>query len=337
MRAFLLERTGPPSVLRLRDLPDPAARAGEVVVRVRAIGVNYAEVLSRRGLYGWAPKRPYVLGMEAAGEIEGVGDGVDPARLGQRVIVGTKFGCYAEKVRVPAARALPAIDAFSMEENAAFPVNYLTAWVALFEMARVRPTDVVLVNAAAGGVGTAAVQLASRYGCTVVGAVGSAAKIETVRRLGAAHAALYQDLAAAVHEASFGRGADVVLEVLGGDVYRASLRALAPLGRLVVVGFAGLAELRTWNPLSWWRAWRGIPRANVMRMLETSTGVLSTHLGYLLADEALVGRLTADLASFTLGHGIRPVVGATFPFERMADAHALMESRASTGKIVVTL
>ncbi len=177
MRGILLERPGPPSVLTVRDLPDPAPGAGEVVVRLTAIGVNYAEVLSRKGMYGWAPPRPYVLGMEGTGEVEAVGEGVSPAQRGQRVIVGAQSGCYAERVRVPAHQALPAIEGFSDEENAAFAVNSLTAWVALFEMARLRPTDTVLVTSAAGGVGSAAVQLALRLGCPVVGAVGSRAKL----------------------------------------------------------------------------------------------------------------------------------------------------------------
>lgn len=338
MRAILLQRSGPPSILRVRELPDPVAGPGEVVVRVRAIGLNYAEVLSRKGLYGWAPERPYVPGMEAAGEIESVGEGVPPGRAGERVVVGTQFGCYAEKVCVPQGRALPAIASFSMEENAAFPVQYLTAWAALFELARLRPSDQVLVTAAAGGLGTAAVQLASRHGCTVTGAVGSASKFETVGRLGAAHVIAYGSLERDVRSATGGRGADVVLESVGGAVYRAALAATAPLGRVVVVGFAGLGEVRRWNPASWWRAWRGMPRASFLAMLERSFGVMSTHIGILLDREPeLVRGMWEELVAFTLKHGIRPLVGARFAFEEMPRAHEHLESRRSVGKVVVTL
>lgn len=338
MRAIPLERTGPPSVLRVKELPDPAAGPGEVVVRVRAIGLNYAEVLSRKGLYGWAPKRPYVPGMEAAGEIESVGAGVPPARVGERVVVGTQLGCYAEKVRVPAERALPAVAEFSTEENAAFPVNYLTVWASLFELARLRPSDTLLVTAAAGGIGSAAVQLASRFGCTVVGAVSSASKTEAVSRMGAARAVTYGDVESAARAASGGRGADVVLESVGGGVFESSVRALAPLGRVVVVGFAGLGDLRRVDPLSWWRAWRGMPRLGLLRMLEISAGMMSTHVGILLdRHPEVVKRLWDGLVPFVRTHGIRPAVGASFGFDEMPRAHALLESRRSVGKVVVTV
>jgi synaptic vesicle membrane protein VAT-1 len=155
MKAIVLDRHGGPEVLRLREIPDPLPGAGHVRVRVEAIGVNFAEVLSRRGLYGWAPGMPYTLGMEATGTIDRLGAGVENRAVGERVIVGAQHGAYAERIVVPERQALPAIPGFSTEENAAVAVNYLTAWVALVEMARLRPSDRVLVTAAAGGGGTA--------------------------------------------------------------------------------------------------------------------------------------------------------------------------------------
>ena len=137
--------------MRVRVVPDPTPTTGEVRVHVEAIGVNYAEVLSRKGQYGWSPAMPYTLGMEATGTIDLLGAGVDRRAIGERVIVGAQHGAYAEKIVVPERQALPAIASFSTEENAAFAVNYLTAWVALIEMARLRPADRVLVSAAAGG------------------------------------------------------------------------------------------------------------------------------------------------------------------------------------------
>lgn len=327
MKAILLTRHGGPEVLRVTDLPSPEPGPGEVAVRVGAIGLNYAEVLSRKGLYGWAPKRPYVLGMEAAGEIEAVGTGVTRQR-GEPVVVGTQYGCYAERVVVPEARALPAPLGFSLEERAAFPVNYATAWVALMEMARLRPSDKVLVTAAAGGVGTAAVQLASAFGCTVVGAVGGKAKLAHVRAAGAAEAITYPEIPARARDVT------VALELVGGQVYRDALAGLAPFGRLVVAGFASL-DLQRWNPFSWWRTWRDIPRASIAGLAEGSRGVLATHLGYLLDDPPRLQQVWRELTTFVERHGIRPVVGARFEFHLMAEAHRLMESRASMGKIVV--
>ena len=328
VRQYLLRRHGGPDVLELASGVSPAAGPGEVGVRIHAIGVNYAEILSRKGLYGWAPRMPYVPGMEAAGVIDALGPGVADRRIGESVVVGTQSGCYAERVVVPAARALPALPGYGAAENAAFAVNYATAWVALMEMARLRPTDRVLVTAAAGGVGTAAVQLAAAFGCDVTGAVGSEAKLSRVMSLGARQAITYEAIR------SRSADVDVVLELVGGPVYRASLDSLAPFGRLVVAGFASL-NLQRWNPWSWWRTWRDIPRASVADLALASRGVLASHLGYLLDDPPRLLRIWRELTAFVERHGIRPVIGATFPFERMADAHRLIESRQSVGKVVV--
>ena len=328
MKAILLSRTGGPDVLRTADIAAPEPGPGEVAVRVGAIGLNYAEVLSRKGLYGWAPKLPYVPGMEAAGVIDAVGPGVSRA-VGESVVVGTQFGCYAERVVVPAVRALPAVLGYSPVENAAFAVNYATAWVALMEMARLRPTDRVLVTAAAGGVGTAAVQLAAAFGCDVTGAVGSEAKRARLALLGARLAITYEGIRSKENQL------DVVLELVGGPVYRDALASLAPFGRLVVAGFASL-DLQRWNPWSWWRTWRDIPRAAIGDLALASRGVLATHLGYLLDDPPRLLGVWRDLTAFVERHGIRPVIGATVPFERMADAHRLIESRRCVGKVVVS-
>jgi NADPH:quinone reductase-like Zn-dependent oxidoreductase len=337
MRAIPLDRTGPPSVLRVQAMADPVPRYGEVVVRIRRIGINYAEILSRKGLYGWAPRRPYIPGMEASGEIESTGPGVDHALAGKRVIVAAQYGCYAERIAVPLEHALMAIDDFSIEENAAFAVNYMTAWIALFEMARLRPADTVLVTAAAGGVGTAAVQLASAFGCRVLGAVGSAAKIDTVRPLGASHAFEYTALEDEVRHATDGRGVDVALELVGSGVYRTAYRSLAPLGRVVIAGFASRPALQRWNPLSWYRTWRAMPKPYLMEMLQRSLAVASTHIGYLLPERELVQSLWSDLTKFRAAHGIRPIIGAQFDFDEMPQAHAFIESRRSVGKVIVRI
>jgi NADPH:quinone reductase-like Zn-dependent oxidoreductase len=338
MRAWMLRRTGGPDALELTDVPKPAPGPGEIRVRVEAIGINYAEVLSRKGLYGWAPKRPYVPGMEAVGRVEALGAEVEGRSVGERVLCGMQHGAYAEQVVVPERRALPAPEDFSLEESAAFAVNFLTAWVSLVEMARLRSTDRVAITAAAGGVGTAAVQIAAAHGCRVIGLAGSEAKLERVRALGAEDTVSYRApdfpsrFDAVVHDG----GLDVVLEVVGGDVYRACFERLSPFGRMVVAGYAEL-DYTWWNPLSWWRAWRGAPRMDVQEAAVSSVGVSATHVGYLLPDEARLLAVWTDLARFVQAHDLRPVVGETYPFEELPRAHAFMESRRSVGKLVVLL
>ncbi len=338
MKAIVLERHGGPEVLRVRDVPDPVPGPGEVRVRVEAIGINYAEVLSRKGLYGWAPPMPYTPGMEAVGTLDALGAGVEGRAIGERVIVGAQYGTYAERVVVPERQALPAVPGFSTEENAALAVNYLTAWVALMEMARLRPTDRVLVTAAAGGVGTAAVLVATRFGCATTGMAGSDEKLGQIRALGAEAAVNYRGAGfeTRLREAAGADGFDVVLEVVGGEVFRAVWPVLAPFGRVVVAGFASLA-LQRWNPLSWLRTWRDLPRADIRSLAPASAGLMGTHVGYLLADPPRLARVWGELMAFVAAHDIRPVVGATFGFGQMAEAHRLMESRRSVGKIVVRM
>ena len=335
MQAVMLKRHGGPKVLHLTEIPDPTPGPGQVAVRVKTIGLNFAEVLSRKGLYGWAPKRPYVPGMEAFGEIVSLGPGAERT-VGEKVIVGAKYGAYAEMMVVDQDQALPAMLGWSDEENAAFAVNYMTAWVALFKMARLRPEDTVLVQAAAGGVGTAAVQLAGRYGCTVYGTAGADDKVAMLKELGLAGAVNYRtmDFEEEIRRLTKDRGVDVVVEVVGGEVFRKSVRLLAPFGRILVVGYAGY-DLKKWNPLSWYRAWRDLPRAGIVQMSEGSFGMMASHLGYLLPNADLVRAVWAELTSFVTEHGIRPVVGHVMPFGEIAEAHRLMESRRSRGKIVL--
>lgn len=334
MKAIVLKRTGGVRVLEMREVPEPEPGSGDVRVSLRYTGINYAEILSRKGLYAWAPKRPYILGMEGAGVVEAVGAGVDPSRVGREVIVGTQYGCYAEKVVVPENRALPTLASFTLEENAAFAVNYMTAWVALVELARLAEGEKVLITAAAGGVGTAAVQLAARLGCETYGLAGSPEKLELVRSIGAREAFDYRipDWPNRLRELS--GGVDLVLETVGGDVYRECLKLLNPFGRIVVAGFASL-DFKMWNPLSWWRTWRDLPRARLMGMAERSIGVMSTHLGYLLDDPARLRRVFERLSAFVSEHGIKPVIGRVFPFGEVADAHAFVESRKSVGKVLL--
>ena len=328
MRAVVLTRHGGPDVLKITDVPTPTPRAGEVRVKIRVIGINFAEILSRRGLYGWAPSRPYILGMEAFGEIDAVGDGVTSHRVGDPVIAGTQFGAYAELICVPAERALIPPRGYSPEESAAFASNYMTAWIGLMELARLRATDIVLVTSAAGGVGSAAVQLAAKAGARVIGAAGRG-KQDATRALGAHLALDYDD---PQWELQLGE-VNVVLEMSGGPRYRAALRHLAPMGRIVIAG-ASTAFPRTRNPIARLASLRDFPRASILDMLRRSYGVMSFHVGWLL-DSGNVLPQWNDLVHFVEEHDIRPVVGQSFAFEQIADAHRALEERRNVGKVVV--
>lgn len=337
MKAVVLTKTGEPEVLLVTNINEPAPGPGEVRVRIHYAGINYAEILSRKGLYGWAPKRPYILGMEASGLIDELGEGVDAALLGQSVMVGAKTGAYAEKIVIPTNQAIPSPESFSMEESAAFLVNYLTAWVSLFTMAKTQPGDKVLITAAAGGVGTAAVQLCSALGCRVYGMAGSEGKMDFIKSLGAKDAFNYSSPDCFEDLLSQTNGVDVALETVGGDVFKRSLNSLNPFGRIVVAGFASL-NLKKWNPYSWYKTWRDIPGADIRVMSQKSVSVMSCHLGYLMEEEPeKMESIYVELKDFVLRHGIKPVIGKVFILGEAPRAHRHIESRKSVGKVLLRL
>src|SRR5437016_10376334 len=241
MRSVWITRTGPPEVLEVRNGPDPVPGPGQVLVRVRASGVSFAAVSARLGLYPDAPPRPCVVGYEVAGTVEQLGPGLDgDLPVGRRVVALTRFGGYAEAVAVPAPQVFAIPERMSFEEAAAVPVNYLTAVLMLRHFANVRAGDRVLVHAAAGGVGMAAIQLCRIAAAEVIGTA-SAAKHALLREAGVAHAIDYrtEDFEAAVRRLTGGRGVDIVLDATGA--FRKSYRCLAPLGRLVCFGLSGTA------------------------------------------------------------------------------------------------
>ncbi|HHG86673.1 MAG TPA: hypothetical protein ENJ82_18130 [Bacteroidetes bacterium] len=335
MKSYPFRRTGSPNVLKLEEVPDLGDPGpNEVLVRTIALGLNYAEILSRKGQYSWAPKRPYTLGMEAYGEIVAVGAGVAPGRVGEKVLTGMQYGGYAEMVKVPSFMAFSAFPDFTPEENAATLVNYMTAWIALFRQARVQPGETVLVQAAAGGVGTAAVQLLKAHGCRVIGMAGNAEKIALLKRLGVDLAINYRAEAFDEVILKHKMRPDVVLELVGGDVFKKSYALVKPFGRIAVAGFASIPLVK-WNPLTWIKTLQMAPKAKVMDMAKRSIGMYATHIGYLIEDPELVVTSFGATVKFMQKHGIRPVVGKVFAFDQVPEAHAFIESRESFGKVVI--
>ncbi|HEY1369539.1 MAG TPA: zinc-binding dehydrogenase [Gaiellaceae bacterium] len=303
MRAVVLRE--PDGPLELVEAPDPEPRDGEVVVRVRAAGVNFLDILVRRGRYPQMPELPAVLGGELAGELDD----------GTRVMALTAggIGGYAELAAVDRASVVPLPDAATDAEGAAFLLTFLTAYVPLTRQVRLRPGATVLVHAAAGGVGTAAIQVARHLGARVVGAVGSAEKRDVVRKLGAEEAYTYDEIPESLR-------VDVVLDPVGGDLFRTAVARLRPLGTLVAIGFAG-------GP------WPGLDPA---QLVGRNVGVQGIYLGRLMRlQPELVREATEELVDLWREGAIKPVVGAELPLAEAEQAHELVESRRSVGKVVL--
>ena len=337
MQQAVITRTGVPDVIQIREAPDPTPGAGEVRIAVRAAGVNFADVMARLGLYPDAPPLPAVVGYEVAGVVDAVGASVTGFRTGDRVLALTRFGGYATSVVVPATQVFATPPQLTDIEAAAVPVNYLTASLALFRLANVSAGDTVLVYGAGGGVGIAATQLAKLRNAIVIGTA-STSKIDVIRSLGVDHAIDHrrQDIKSEVLRLTSGRGADIVLDPIGGRQFAVSYSLLAPLGRLVVYGVSSLAagERR-----SLWRTVRtliGMPAFRPLSLMNRNRGVLGLNLGHLWGEVRQL-RSGMDVILQEVGAGrLRPVVARTFPLDRAADAHRFLQSRANIGKVVLT-
>ena len=337
MRQVVIPRYGPPDVFETREVPDPSPGDGEIRIRVRAAGVNFADVLARLGLYPDAPKPPLVVGYEVAGYVDAVGRAVVGLGQGDRVLALTRFGGYADTVVVPADRVFHFPDELSDSEAAAVPVNYLTAALALYRMAALAPGETVLVHNAGGGVGVAATQLARLRRATVIGTA-SAFKHDALRSFGVDHAIDYQhaNVAEEVKRLTHGRGVDVILDPIGGRSFTASYRMLAPLGRLVVFGLSAAAPGERRNIWHAFRAWMSTPRFNPLSLMNRNRGVFGLNLGHLWDERRQLASLMEMLVSELRAGRLRPVVARTFPLERAADAHRFIQSRQNIGKVVLT-
>jgi len=337
MRQVVIPRFGAPDVLELRQLPDPSPGNGDIRIRTRAAGINFADILARLGLYPDAPKPPMVVGYEVAGNVDAVGSDVVGFAPGDRVIALTRFGGYADTVVVPATQAFHCPDELSDSEAAAVPVNYLTASLALYRMAALSPGETVLVHNAGGGVGIAATQLARLRRATVIGTA-SAFKHDALRSFGVDHAIDYRhaNVADEVKKLTRGRGVDVILDPIGGRSFTDSYRMLAPLGRLVIFGLSAAAPGERRSVWRAFHAWLSTPRFNPMSMINRNRGVFGLHIGHLWDERRQLLPLMDMLISELAAGRLTPVVARTFLLERAADAHRFIQSRSNIGKVVLT-
>jgi NADPH2:quinone reductase len=320
MRAIRVTEHGGPGVLRLEDSPPLRPQAGQVLVAVRAAGVNPVDTYIRAGTQGYTAALPYTPGIDAAGIVEAAGSGVTAATTGDRVYcAGTITGSYAEQALCTAAQVHPLPDAITFAQGASIGVPYATAYRALFQRARAQPGETVLVHGASGGVGTAAVQLARAAGLTVLGTAGTEASSAMLREQGARHVLDHHDPdhLARARDLTGGRGLDVILEMLANVNLGNDLGALAPGGRVVVIGSRGSVEIN--------------PRDTMAR----DAAVLGMSL--MNATEEELRRIHAALGAGLESGVCRPVVGREFPLAEAARAHEAVMTPPACGNIVLTV
>jgi NADPH:quinone reductase-like Zn-dependent oxidoreductase len=343
MRRVSIDRPGGYDRLRIEEASTPALRPGSVRIDVEAIGVNYADCITRMGLYASANRMrgfPMTPGFEVAGRIGAVGEGVHGLAHGDAVMALSLFDAYASQVVVPAHNVIAIPAGIAMAAAAAFPAAHVTAWYALHELARPRAGDAVLVHSAAGGVGGALVRLAKLAGCRVVAVVGGAHKVAAASGAGADVVIdkSGEPLWPAVERASRG-GFHAVFDANGVSTLMRSYRSVAPGGRLVVYGFHSMLPRRGGTPNRLALAWKYLrtPRFDPLRMTTSNRSVMAFNLSF-MADRAPLIREAMERTVALLEAGrLPPPPVTTYPFEEVARAHSDLESGRTIGKLVLVL
>ena len=324
MKAMIVTELGEPAQrLVLADAPDPVAGPGQVVVDVRAIGCNFPDMLIVQGRYQVKPPLPFSPGLEVSGVVSAVGEGVPHIAVGQRVVALMNWGAYAERAVVEAPDVFPMPDFMSFEQGAAIGIVYQTSYCALTHRTTLKASETLLVHAAAGGVGLAAVQIGKALGARVLATAGSPAKLEVARASGADVCIDYraEDWVERVKKETGGKGADVIYDPVGGDTFDGSTKIVAFEGRILVVGFAGgrIAEVAT------------------NRVLLKNMDVVGVHWGlYRKQAPALIDQWMSQLFAMVGTKKLNPIVSKVFPLADAAKALAFIAGRDSYGKVVLT-
>ena len=336
MRQVVITKAGPPEVLQVRESPDPTAKAGEVRIRVKAAGINFADLMARLGLYPDAPKIPCVIGYEVAGVIDQVGPATVGVAVGDRVFGMPHFGGYSDTIVVPVAQAIRMPDKMSFEEAAAMPVVYLTAHHMLLYMGTLRPGMKVLLHSAAGGVGLAAIDILRAHGCEIIGTA-SPGKHDFLRERGVQDCIdSTGDVQAAVRALTGGNGTiDLICNAIGGSSWKRDYALLSPGGRLICYGVSAMTpgERRSiWSLLkfvfgiAWWTP------IGLMNENKTVTGINMAHLFDRL--DILRPQFESLIRMYEAGK-IRPFVDKTFSFTDAPAAHQYLHDRKARGKLLL--
>ena len=323
MRAIVVDRFMEPAELAVRETAAPAIHAGTLRVEVHAAGCNFFDILMVQGRYQVKPPFPFVPGAAIAGVVREVGEGARGFAVGDRVLASAGLGGFAEESVVPARSAYPLPDAMSFEEGAALPIIYPTSYAGLIDRGGLREGETLLVHAAAGGVGVAAVQIGRALGARVIGTAGGADKCAIAVREGCEECIDYRagDFAARVQELTGGRGAEVIYDSVGGDITDQSLKCIAWNGRLVIIGFAS----------------GKIPAIQANRILLKNIAVTGLHWGaHAQKDPKRIPEVMDALFAMHAKGQIRPVIYARYPLEEVPTALAALGGRESYGKVIVS-
>ncbi|NWI14111.1 VAT1 protein, partial [Crypturellus soui] len=335
-RALVLTGFGGYEKVKLQARRGGGPRPGELSVRVRACGLNFADVMVRQGLYERQPPLPYCPGMECAGTVSALGDGVRERQVGDRVMVLARSGLWQEVVNVPANQTWLIPEGMSFEEAAAFPVNYITAYMILFDFGNLRPNQSVLIHMAAGGVGTAAVQLCKTVENVTIFGTASASKHDALKTGGVAHPIDYRtmDYAEEVRKIS-PKGVDIVMDPLGGSDTSKAFHLLKPMGKLITYGVTNLITGQKRNFMAMAKTWWNQFSINALQLLHHNKAVCGYDLGNLDEEYELLGGVITKLINLYNQGKIKPKIDSVWPFEKVADAMRWMQEKKNVGKVIL--
>ncbi|XP_047426746.1 synaptic vesicle membrane protein VAT-1 homolog [Mugil cephalus] len=315
----------------------PALKAGEVLVRVKACGLNFADLMARQGLYDRLPSPPVTPGMECSGVVEAVGEEVTDRKVGDKVMVLNRFGLWQEVATVPASHTFLIPEGMSFEEAAALPVNYITAYMMLFDFGNLRPNQSVLIHAAAGGVGIAATQLCNTVKDVTVFGTASASKHETISQGGVTHAIDYRtkDYVEEVRKIS-PKGLDIILDPLGGSDTHKAYNLLKPMGKLITYGAANMLAGQKKNLLAVAKNWYHQFSIHTLSLIQGNKSVCGFHLGYLDGETELISQAMNTILDLYKQGKVKPRIDSTWHLEQVGDAMRKMQERNNIGKVILT-
>jgi len=322
--------------MKVQEKPDPQPRAGEVLIRVRAAGLNFADILSRQGLYPDSPPKPCVMGYEVSGVIEAVGEGINSSFVGKSVAAMTRFGGQAELVTVKTAQVFDKPDSLTFEQAAAIPVNYLTAYALLVVMGSLHEGEAVLIHNAGGGVGLAALDIAKKIGAVTYGTA-SKSKHKFLAERGLDHAIDYrhQDWQPVLMQLTNGRGVDLIIDPIGGKHWKTSYDSLRHTGRLGMFGVSAGSADGFGGKLKMLKAVLQSPWFYPLPMLSRNRGVFGLNLGHMWHEPEKVAVWMRDILRGVEEEWIRPYVDQAFSFDDIGKAHRYLEERKNIGKVVL--
>ena len=336
MKEVIITKFGTPEVLQVREMQTPAPQSGQVLVRNHFTGINFSEIMARMRLYPGAPKPPTTLGSEACGIVESVSKDVTRIKPGDKVMLFCRFNSYSTHIITSEKMVMSLPRGFSLEEGAAFPLVYVTAYMMMFNLGNFRKGETILIHGAGGGVGTAAIQLTQAAGGNIIGTA-SKWKHSKLNEMGVSNCIDYntEDVLKKVMQFTDSRGVDLIIDPVGSENWKISYKCLAPMGKLIVYGDQNFVKGKSFSLFSSLKEVLSMPKYKPMNLMSENKSIMGYHLGRLAGAEDKIELAVAALSQIVQKNKIRPVIDRVFPFTDAHKAHSYIQDRRNFGKVLL--